>query len=298
MPTVDKCSAEASLRLKEQSTDNLLVSSDSTTPSWVNRQRTTPLSYNPRSGLSNTGSDQEVSLDSDSDSKELGAPNQSNTQTSNPNRSKLNRELPFPPLYTAPTRKNSNLNRVQHQVQHSHTLKDLQHPKGATDDTSTKGSAALYAKKSQDVQVFPGHHPEDGQQDKQSTSQVSGYGVRLGAVGNLMSSLIRTAPPTKEKYQQLKEDFYRLRDDYRQSRTTIDNYDRELRRRGGELQKASQFISHLEHVSQQSKDTINGLQNELTNVYQQLKDARTLSEVRGKKLFGAQVDILSISEVG
>ena len=50
-------------------------------------------------------------------------------------------------------------------------------------------------------------------------------------------------------------------------------------------------------------DQINDLQIELSNVHQQLEDAKTLSEVRGKKLVGAQVfltkaDTLSISEVG
>jgi len=64
------------------------------------------------------------------------------------------------------------------------------------------------------------------------------------------------------------------------------------------LRYASQYIDHLLRENQRSKDSINSFQNELKNVYQQLEDAKALSEVRGKKLFGAEVDILSISEVG
>jgi DNA polymerase III epsilon subunit-like protein len=108
-------------------------------------------------------------------------------------------------------------------------------------------------------------------------------------------SLIRTAPTPKEKYELLKDDFNRLRDKYR---ALNDKYDRDIKKRNAEIHKGNYYINQLQHVSQRSKDTISGLQNELTNVHQKLKDARSLSEVRGKKLFGAEVDILSISEVG
>jgi len=95
----------------------------------------------------------------------------------------------------------------------------------------------------------------------------------------------------------------RIRDENRQFRSSIESYDRELRRRGGEMQKANHFVNHLQHELQQSKDNINGLQNELINIHQQLEDAKALSEVRGKELHGAQVfltkaDTLPISEVG
>ena len=51
--------------------------------------------------------------------------------------------------------------------------------------------------------------------------------------------------------------------------------------------------------SSESKPTIERFYwPELINVHQQLEDAKSLSEVRGKKLFGAQVDTLSISKVG
>ena len=76
------------------------------------------------------------------------------------------------------------------------------------------------------------------------------------------------APPP-DKYQLLKEEYYRIRDEYRQSRATIDNYDRELRKRTGELHKANHYINHLQHESQRSKDFINDLQN-LINIHQEL----------------------------
>ena len=109
--------------------------------------------------------------------------------------------------------------------------------------------------------------------------------------------------PRLDKYQLLKEEYHRIRDELTQARATIENYDRELRRRNKELRQASQYIGQLLNVSQQSKDFISSLQNELINVLQQLEDAKTLSEVRGKELLGAQVfltkaDTLSISEVG
>ena len=107
-------------------------------------------------------------------------------------------------------------------------------------------------------------------------------------------------PPRLDKYQLLEEEYHRVRDELTQARATIDNYDRELRRRNEELREASQYIDHLQHEDQRSKDSITGLQNELNNVRQQLEDAKALSEVGGKELFGAQaqVDRISISEVG
>jgi hypothetical protein len=104
------------------------------------------------------------------------------------------------------------------------------------------------------------------------------------------------APPPKDKYQLLKEEYYRSLDELKQARAIIENNDRELRKRARDL-----LI--LQHDSERSKDTINGLQNELINVHQQLEDSKALSEVRGKELFGSQVfldkaDTLSISEVG
>ena len=107
-------------------------------------------------------------------------------------------------------------------------------------------------------------------------------------------------PPPKDRYQLLEEEYHRTRDELRQAR---DIHDYELRRRDGELQQANQVIGHLQHETQRFKDSISGLQNELYNIHQQLEDAKNLSEVRRKELFGAQVfltkaDTLSISEVG
>ena len=109
--------------------------------------------------------------------------------------------------------------------------------------------------------------------------------------------------PRLDKYQLLKEEHHRIRDELTQARATIENYDRELIRRNKELRQASHYVDHLQQEYQRSKDSNNSLQNELNNVYQQLKDAKALSQSRGNELLGAQVflnkaDSLSISEVG
>ena len=196
-------------------------------------------------------------------------------------------------------------------IQLTHISKDPKHPKETTKDTSAKGSAALHhsARRPQDALAPPGHHSRDEQRDrtlenKQSMGQVSGFGRVVAAVDSLMSSTTGPPPP-KDKSQQQKEEYYRMRDELRQANVTIDKYDRELKERNGELNKSnhSSYVNHLQHENQRSKDTINGLQNELNNVYQQLADAKALSDVRGKELlssqvFSTKVDTLSISEVG
>ena len=97
-----------------------------------------------------------------------------------------------------------------------------------------------------------------------------------------ITPLIPPQPSLIDRYQQLKKE-------YRQSRATIDNYDRELKRRTIESN----------NESQRSKDTINSLQNELNNVRQQLEDAKALSEVREEKLSSAQVyTLIEESELG
>jgi len=239
------------------------------------------------SGPSN--SNQESTSDGGSSgSNEPGTPTdpeQSSIPTSNPGR--------------------SNTSRLKLQAQAEHTSKDPQHPNGPTEDTSAKESSTHHPS----AQAPPGNHPEEQHQtlveNKQSTPQASGYGRGVMAAVEGIMSFIPGPPqaPPKDKYQQLKEEFNRLRDEYRQSRATIENYDRELRRRTIELNKGHHHINYLQHENQRSKDTINGLQNELMAVHQQLDDAKALSEVRGKELFGAQVfltkaDTLSISEVG
>ena len=176
----------------------------------------------------------------------------------------------------------------------------------ATKDNSAKGGTThTPSVRPQDAQVHQGHYSENGQQDRtsdnnQSVPQGSNYnrGVIAGAVVNAIVSMptVLSKPPPKDKYQQLKEEYDRIRDENKHVRATIDNYDRELRRKNGELSK-------LQHEVQQSRDTITGLQNELNNVYQQLEDAKTLSEARGKELAGSEdfltkADTLSISEVG
>ena len=148
----------------------------------------------------------------------------------------------------------------------SRTLKDVQHRQGATEDTSaTKGRASGAA-----VSIIPRGGP------------------------------LAPGPPPKDKYQQLKEEYYRIREENRQFRAIIEKYDRDLRKTGGELQKVNHNVKNqLQHESQRSKD----LENELINVHRQLEDAKALSEVRGKELFGARAfltkaNTISISEVG
>ena len=189
------------------------------------------------------------------------------------------------------------------------TSNDHQHPLGAAEDITARRNAAHTSnRRPQDAQAPPGQYSEDEPQDqtmeiKQSTPQASSYG--RGVMDSIMSFMPTTGPPPlqKDKYQLLKEDYHRNRDELRQTRAMLENCDRELRRRTGELRNTQQNMGYLQHENQRSKDTINGLQNELSNVHQQLYDAKNLSEVRGKEPFGAQVfltkaDTLSISEVG
>ena len=122
------------------------------------------------------------------------------------------------------------------------------------------------------VQVCPPHH------DSQDA-------VPLASQSPTVAQTAQQGPPQpKDKYQLLKDEYFRTRDENKQLRATIDNYDRELRRRNGEMNKANHYIQHLQHELQRSRDTTNGFQNELNNVRQQLEDAKTLSEVRGKEL--------------
>ena len=265
----------------------------------------------PRSGNGNNNRGSASDGDS-SDSHDLGVPRnqEHDIPTSNAGRSNLTR-------YQLNSQSPSFAQAAQ---QAPRTSKDLQQPQGATEDPSVKGghpSAREHPRKLQDAQVPPGHHSEDGHQDRtaenkqsQAMAQVPGYGrggvtgVVGAAVDSIMSFMPTVGPPPpKDKYQQLKEEYYRIRDENKQLHAVLENYDRELRRRNGDLSKANHFTNHLQHELQRSRDTINGFQNELNNVHHQLEDAKTLSEVRGKELVGAQVfltkaDTLSISEVG
>ena len=99
-------------------------------------------------------------------------------------------------------------------------------------------------------------------------------------------------PPGLDKYQLLEEEYHRVRDELTQARATIENYDRELKRRNEKLREASQYIDHLQHENQRLKDSMNGLQRESES-----------NEVQGKELLGSQVfltkvNAVSISEVG
>ena len=219
------------------------------------------------------------SLDRDSsDFNELGAPSDPEQSSSNTGRSLLTR-VPI--------------------SSYAHTSKDPQHPKGATEDTLAKGNAAHHpSARTQDAQAPPGHHSEEQHdqtlENKKTMPRGFGFARAFKDVAeDFMSSKPRRPPqaPPKDKYLQLLEEYHRLRDECNQSRVTIENYDRELT----QLRSRTRVF---DDESQRYKDTINGLQNELNDVHQQLEDAKALSEVHEKKLSGAQVDTLSIAEVG
>ena len=179
-------------------------------------------------------------------------------------------------------------------------------PPGAAEGSPPRGSAASRTiGRHPNAQILPGHLSEVEQQEMseiRQAGQVPGYGQ--GVMGALLSFMPATSPlPPKDKYQALKDEYHRVKYDLKQAHGEIENYKHELRRTRGELRNASHFANELHHEKQRWKDHMNGLQNELNNVHQQLDDAKTLSEVRGKELFGAQVfltkaDTLSISEVG
>jgi hypothetical protein len=155
--------------------------------------------------------------------------------------------------------------------------KDSQHPSGVAEGTAARGSPAYHHsdRKPPNAQGPPGH----------------------------LSVIPSTGPPSpKDKYQLLKEEHRRTKNELKQAYGNIENYDRELRRNHGELRHANGYIEQLQHEKQRLKDFNSSLQNELNNVHQQ-EDDKNLSEVPGKELFRAQVfltkaDTLSISEVG
>ena len=67
----------------------------------------------------------------------------------------------------------------------------------------------------------------------------------------------------------------------KQARTIQEKYDRELKKKNGELRQASHIVDNLQQEDKRSKDTISSLQNKLINVHQQLElleDAKKLSD--------------------
>jgi hypothetical protein len=210
---------------------------------------------------------------------------QSDIPPSNTGRPPKTRVQLNPPMSESPS----------HAQVNTRSSKDPHHPQGATEGTSARGSGphqpSQVARRRQDAsaQAPPGHHPEDEQ-----PPQASGY-------GQWISNYIMPGGP--DKYQILKEDYNRTRGELRQTRTVLGNHKHELGRVTGELRETNHHYGVLQHQNQRLKDSINGLQNELMNVNQQLEYAKNLSEVRGKELVGSQVfltkaDTLSISEVG
>jgi hypothetical protein len=180
------------------------------------------------------------------------------------------------------------------------SLKDFQHPLRATEDTTARGSAPhqLSWPQLEDARAPRGHHSEDEQHTLESSpAQGSGY----------THTKLREGPSLKDKYQnryyRTRDVLKQTRDELKEARAMLGNYDHKLRRRNGDLRQANQVIESLHHDNQRLTDTNRSLQNELINVHHQFEDARTLSEVRGKELVGSQVfltkaDTLSISEIG
>ena len=177
-----------------------------------------------------------------------------------------------------------------------------QHPPGVAEDATTYH----YSDRSRpmNAQVPPGHHEQrDRTLDVKQSSQSPGY--TQGIMNTITSIIMPTPslPPPKDRYEPLKDKYRRAKDEVNKLCATLGEYDRELKRTHGEMRHKNHYIDQLHHEGQRMKDSIGGLQNELNNVHQQLEDAKNLSEVRGKELFGAQVfltkaDTLSISEVG
>ena len=115
---------------------------------------------------------------------------------------------------------------------------------------------------------------------------------------SFIPTLAGTPSPLETKYQLLKEDYDRKLDELKQARVTIDNHNRELKRTIGELRQSNQHVGNLKQENHRLKDSINALQNDLKNVHQQQKDAKTLPDVSGPQVFSTKADILLISEVG
>ena len=101
-----------------------------------------------------------------------------------------------------------------------------------------------------------------------------------------MSPLVLAEDPLPPKDKQLLPEVHLIRDELRKARASIDNYDRELRKR-------SKQIVDLQHENQRLKDIISNLQN-----VHQKPDPKTLSDVSGPQIFSTKADTLSISEVG
>ena len=184
--------------------------------------------------------------------------------------------------------------------------KDPQHPSGVAEGTAARGSPSHHRsdRKAPNAQEPPGHLSEDEQQDRMLDIRQSprrpGYGqATVGAILSVMP----TGPPPKDRYQLLKEEHHRTQQELKQAYASIENYDRELRQKHGELRHLNGHVEQLQREQQRLRDINGSLQNELNKVHQQLEDAKNISKVSGKELFRPQVfltkaDTLSISEVG
>jgi hypothetical protein len=164
-----------------------------------------------------------------------------------------------------------------HAQVNTRTSKDPQHPQGAIEGTSARGSAPQYlhsflsafkleggGKKGSSAASSNLQHPQGAtegtsargnaphQPSARRPSQASGYG------SSWISKYILPEPASpKDKYQILMEEHNRTRDELRQARATIKRYDRELEETTKELRLANQNVQL--RTSKHIKFDISGL---------------------------------------
>ena len=149
-----------------------------------------------------------------------------------PPRDQEKSSIPTPNTGRPPTNRVSLRSQSPSQSALARNQNDLQHPPGATEDTSARRSAAYpSARRPQDAQAPPGHHSEDEQRDRtleikrSTTLQASGYG--WGVMDSIKSIMPGPPLPPKDKYQILKEDYNRNREELKQMRAILESYEHE-----------------------------------------------------------------------
>ncbi|KAF8901863.1 hypothetical protein CPB84DRAFT_1746871 [Gymnopilus junonius] len=114
---------------------------------------------------------------------------------------------------------------------------------------------------------------------------LGGYSVIAGAFRNLSGAL---APPRDREWQRAMNEIHHLRSELKYVK---DEY------------RGCRHAYHEAHAERlRLRESVGGLQHELSNVYKELEETKNLSEIRGRELVGAQVfltkaDSLSVSDV-
>ncbi|PPQ99363.1 hypothetical protein CVT26_014306 [Gymnopilus dilepis] len=127
------------------------------------------------------------------------------------------------------------------------------------------------------------------QQVAENREQAGGYGVSFaGALRNLLPSPAVLGAPRDKDWQRAIAEINNLRSELKY----VKNEFRQCRHAYHE--------AHAERI--RLKESVGGLQHELSNVYKELEETKNLSEIRGRELVGAQVfltkaDSLSVSDV-